>query len=222
MATVLQLIADSLREIGVLPTGSTPSASEASDALRKLNRIVEALALERINVYSIRRDTHALQAGVQDYTIGAGGTFNATRPLKIENANIIQPNGLQTPLDLLAEPQWSAIPEKNVSATTPEKLYNDGAHPLSMLRFWPKPSGAPTLELFTWQQIAQFAAVGDPVALPPGYERFLVFNLAVELAAEYGREVPASVAAIAGQSRQAVAMMNVAAGLPAPQQPATA
>jgi hypothetical protein len=221
MATVLDVIKASFRLIGVLAQGETPSASEGADALSRLNLLLAQGSIERINIYTKRRDTHVLVAGTQTYTIGAGGAINVARPVKIDQAKVLQSNGLETDLTiLLTAEQWNAIPEKNVSAVQPLSLYDDYAYPLSTLHLWPKPSGTPTLVLVSWQQLTGFTALTDTFDLPLGYQQAIEYNLAVLLAPEYGRPVDAVVASIAGSSRQAITQMNVAQGLPAiPQQP---
>lgn len=220
MATVLDVVKASFRLIGVLAQGETPSASEGADALSRLNLMLANWSIERIHIYTKLRSTHALVAGTQTYTIGSGGVFNTTRPVKIDQAKILQSNGLESPLTiLLAAEEWNAIPEKSVSAVQPLSLYDDYAYPLSTLHLWPKPSGTPTLVLVSWQQLTGFAALGDPFDMPPGYQQAIEYNLAILLAPEYGRPIDAAVASIAGSSRGSIAQMNMAQGLPPAQEP---
>jgi hypothetical protein len=212
--TVLDVVKASLRLIGELAQGETPNASEGADALARLNLMLSNWSIERINIYMQRRDTLALSAGVGTYTIGTGGAFNVPRPVKIEQASIIQSNGLATGLELLTPEQWGEIVEEAISAVVPLKLYDDYAYPLSLLHIWPKPSGTPTLELFSWQQLTGFAALTDTFDLPPGYQQAIEYNLAILLAPEYGRQVDAAIASVAGSSRTAIAQLNVGNGLP--------
>jgi hypothetical protein len=215
MATVLTVITASMRLIGALAQGETPSVSEATDALSRLNLLLANWSIERINIYQRVRTTHALAGGTGSYTIGTGGTFNLTRPVKIDAANVIQTAGNQTPLKVASTEEWSAIEDKTAAAVAPMVLYDDYAYPLSTLYLWPKPSGAPTLELFSWQQLTGFSAVTDTFDFPPGYQQAIEYNLAALLAPEYGREIPPAVASIAGSSRGSIAQLNTAAGLPA-------
>lgn len=217
MATALTVIQNAMRLIGVLAQGETPSSSEAADALSRLNLMLAEWSIQRIFVFSVRKDLHVLSAGVQDYTIGTGGAINVPRPVKIAQAGIIQSNGLRSELEILeTEAQWAAIPEKGVSAVQPLKLYDDYAYPLSTLSLWPKPSGTPTLELYSWQKLPSFAATGDTFDMPPGYQQAVEYNLAILLAPEYGRPIDAVVASIAGSSKTSIAQINVGRGLPPP------
>lgn len=221
MATVLDVVKASFRLISVIAQGESPNASEGADALSRLNLMLAQWSIERINIYTKLRSTHALSGGVQTYTIGAGGVFNVTRPVKIDASKILQSNGLETDLTILqTAEQWNAIPEKNVSAVQPLSLYDDYAYPLSTLHLWPKPSGTPTLVLVSWKQLTGFTLLDDTFDLPPAYQQAVEYNLAVLLAPEYGRPIDAAVASVAGSSRQSITQMNVAQGLPViPQQP---
>lgn len=221
MATVLTVIQNSMRLIGVLAQGETPSNSEAADALSRLNLMLANWLVERINIYAIHRDTKVLTPAVQTYTVGIGGALNIPRPVKIDNAGIIQPTSLiRTPLVIIEQPEWALIPEKAVTGVLPLKLYDDYAYPLSTLSLWPVPSNASTLEIYHWQELDGFTAVTDAFDLPPGYQMAIEYNLALLLAPEYGRPVDQVLAAIAGSSRSSLAQRNVAGGLPQAPQPA--
>jgi hypothetical protein len=61
--------------------------------------------------------------------------------------------------------------------------------------------------LYTFSPIATFSALGDTISAgthPLAWQRAYVYNLAEEIASQYGREVSAAVAAKAVSSRAAV------------------
>lgn len=192
--TALDLITAALRQINVVPAGETPHVTEAQDALAVLNQILEAWNTDRLSIYTISAQTFTLQDGKAQYTIGGpglGADLDAQRPVFIQNANIIittQTPNIRIPLYLLNDDEWADIRVRNITSTIPQQLYNDGAFPLSTLNFWGIPSGTMDLELFTWQQLTLVTALDSVLAFPPGYQRALKFNLAVELAPEYGPE----------------------------------
>lgn len=204
------LIQSALRLLGV-PSSVAPGTS----ALSVLNELLASWSAERINVYSMRRETFALQAGVQTYTIGAAGSFNTTRPVKIERAAVVL-SGTRYPLEIIDEAGWQRVKEDDVTALLPVKVYDDYNYPLSTLYFWPKPSGTPTFEVFSWRQLGSIATLATDFDLPPGYEQAVRYNLAVMFAPEFAKPVTPEIAAEAGRSRQAIAGLNVGGGLPAP------
>jgi hypothetical protein len=149
-----------------------------------------------------------LTGGQQMYTLGKGGNLNAPRPVSIKNAVAITAQGLSLPMELVSSEDWAAIVEKTVSGTVPRKVYCDFAYPLANVYIWPVPSGSPQLSLYTWHQFDQFAALTDTFDLPPGYERAIRFNLAIEMAPEYGRPASAELAAKAQEALQSLRMLN--------------
>ena len=152
MSTVLDLITDSMLEIGALGTGETPTNEEAQQCLNRLNRMLNSWNTERLTIYTISIAAYNLVANQQTYTIGPGGFFNAPRPQKIEQANIILAGTdppTRQPLSLFDDNMWSQIRVQNVPYTIPQALYNDGGFPLSTLYLW----GYPTGESSSWNFI---------------------------------------------------------------------
>src|SRR6185369_12220551 len=213
--SALELITSAMRQIGVCAAGEQPSPEEAADGLATLNQMLESWNTERLNIYTIKADTYTLQDGKSTYTIGGpgiGADFDSPRPVAIQNANIIlttnSPN-VRVPLYLMNDDEYSQIAVLAVPSTIPRKMYNDGAYPLSSLIFWGVPSGSMQLELFTWQQLGLFGDLTTTWTFPPGYQRALKFNLAVELANEYG---PSAIALapteLASKSKSAIQNQN--------------
>lgn len=208
----VNLISSSLRLIGVLASGETASGAEAADGLDILNDMIDSWNTERLMVFTIQRQVFSLTSGVQDYTMGTGGDFNVDRPARIERAGIIsltnpsQP--LELPIDYLTDAQWQNIPVKNIQSALSTKVWDDQNFPLRGLHYWPIPNTAIDATLYTWTALTQFADLVTDYTFPPGYAKALRYNLALDLAPEYGREVPASVAAQAVLSKAAIQSLN--------------
>ena len=86
----------------------------------------------------------------------------------------------------------------------------DTAYPLINVRVWPPPSAAPgTIELGYWTPIVVFSAVSDAIALPPGYEDALHFNLAIALAPMWLKgAIPESLAGNAASTKARIVQQN--------------
>ena len=70
---------------------------------------------------------------------------------------------------------------------------------------------APTANLITLylkKPLSQFSNLQSQVILPPGFERLLKFNLAVELASEYQTKAGEDVSKIAMQAKAAIKRTN--------------
>lgn len=65
------------------------------------------------------------------------------------------------------------------------------------------------LTLQVWTPVQSFATAGTSVSLPPGYERALTTNLAIELAPEFGKSISQEVAKAASESKAAIKRMNI-------------
>lgn len=198
---------------GSVASGANPSADEYSDGLLALNDMLNAWATERLTIYSELRQTKALVASTQGYTIGSGGTINVARPLWVHNASVIplsQTNEIV--LDVISDDEWAKIAIKPTTSTVPTTLFYDygfNSSGLGTINVWPIPTTAATLVLYLPQALTAFADGTTSYSFPPGYERMLRYNLAVDLAPEYGVQVDPAVSMIAVQSKANVKRANI-------------
>jgi hypothetical protein len=207
MSTAADLIRGAFRVLGVLASGETPEAQEQADALEALNDMLDSWAGERLALYATLRSEHPLTPALNPHTIGASGTFNTTRPVRIDRASILLANqDVELPLQLLSDSEWQNTAGKS-AAGTPTSLWVESSHPLMKLWLNPIPSAADTLVLYTWQQLGDFTAATE-VDLPKGYARALKYNLAKELAPDYGESLSAEAAAIADESKANLKRLN--------------
>lgn len=208
----LDLISSALRLIGVLASGEQPSGAESDDALLIAQQMVDSWQAERLNIFTVTISEFSLVPGQQTYTYGTGGNFNAARPAKIEQASIVsllnpaQP--LELPLQMVNEDGWQAIPVKVITSTLPTVLYDDGGYPLRSLNFWCIPSIVSKVRIYGWQALNTFPDLTTDVTFPPSYVKALRYNLAVDLAPEFGKELPPAVAAQAISSKAVLKNMN--------------
>lgn len=206
------LIASSLRLIGVLASGEQPSGPESADALLIAQQMVDSWQAERLSIFTVTIGEYSLVPGQQTYTLGTGGNFNAARPAKIEQASIVsllnpaQP--LELPLQMVNEDGWQAIPVKVITSTLPTVLYDDGGFPFRNLSFWCIPSIVSKVRIYGWQPLSTFPDLVTDVTFPPSYVKALRYNLAVDLAPEFGRSLPPEVAAQAISSKAVLKNMN--------------
>lgn len=182
--TVLQLISSALRKIGALAAGEQPDADEQADALAALNQIIESWNLQGLALYRLENASYTLVPSQQAYTIGSGADFDGARPITLNGAFVTR-GGIDYPLAVLTQAQWNEILQKSTSSQLPEGVYYDPTFPDGTLRFWPVPLDALTVTLAVNMQLGAIADVNDDLAFPPGYERALVYALAVDLAPEY-------------------------------------
>ena len=211
-STANAIIARSLKLLGVVASGESATADEATDAFDALNDLVASWATERLTIYVTARTSYTLVASTATYTIGSGGTFNQARPLWIPYAGVIESGGTsEYPVEVLNLSQWAAIAIKTQTSTFPTKIYYDNAFTSSRgtINVWPVPTTTPALILYTPTALVVFADRTTSYNFPPGYERALRYNLAVELAPEYGVPLDGVIAAIAAESKGNIKRANI-------------
>jgi hypothetical protein len=228
--TSTDLINSSLRLINAISIGETPQGQESIDGLWTLNQMVDSWQIERLMIYAIQRQVNDSQGnpfvlvpGQQVYPTGLGfqtngtpiyvaGNFNIPRPTKIEGVGLIwlanpaQPLELQ--MEMLTWERWAGIPVKAVTSTIPTSVWDDAQYPFRNLSFWPIPTIISQITIYTWQQIGQFPDLTTEFTFPPGYLKAIRYNLAIDLAGEYGLPVPPQVAALAIESKSLVKAIN--------------
>lgn len=209
--TGLDLISSSLRLLGVLASGETPSANESNDALAVLNDMIDSWSTERLLIYTTTREVFPLVQGQQTYTIGPTGNFNTSRPQRVETA-LLQLNSnspvLELPMKILNQAQYAAILLKTNTSTYPLYLYVDGAFPLNNISVYPVPTAANNIVLYSWKPLSEIASLTTVITLPPGYSRAMRYNLAIDLAPEFGKQLQPEMIEIAAQAKSGIKRMN--------------
>lgn len=210
--TALTLIASSLRLLGVLASGETPAASEANDGLSSLNDLIDSWSTQNGLIPNKVREVFPLVVNQQAYQMGPGAAdFNTSRAIKIENG-LVQLNTtspvIELPMHNLTKDQFAGIILKGITSTFPLNFYAEGTFPNDTINVWPIPSAACSIVLYSWKPLAELAALTTALSLPPGYQRALRYALAIELAPEYGKQVPEAVLAIAEQALADVKRIN--------------
>jgi hypothetical protein len=135
--------------------------------------------------------------------------FNCPRPVSIESANFINANGESFDLEPMSSQSWSREPDKSASGRVVRRYYLESSYPLATIYLLPTTTQSGCkIEIWSWVQLVQFDAVTDTFDLPPGYEAAVVMNLAIDLAAAYGRQVSPSTAARAAQYKTVIQGVN--------------
>src|SRR5690606_23633345 len=80
------------------------------------------------------------------YTFGTGGN-NATRPVSIYKAFVRDSGGIDTPVNIIGNDEYSDIALKTLSAGIPYNLYYRASYPLGVVSIFPAPVSGYTLYL---------------------------------------------------------------------------
>jgi hypothetical protein len=196
--TARELIASSLRLLEVIGAGETVDANDEAACLEAWNGWIDAQNLNPLALYAIIRRTFNLAADTADYTIGDGATWDlGWRPQAIESAGIILDPGADQPVEIPLGPgmmraEYQSIAIKDLSSTYPTRWYYNQditAAGYGTISVYPQPDSAtPDFVVYTRKHLAEFenADLVHELVFPPGYRRMFRYNLAVEVADEFG------------------------------------
>lgn len=209
--TVRDWLTRSLRLLGQLGEGQTISNEAGADALLVASAMLDSWATERLNVYSQTRKVFALVNGQQRYTIGASGAnWTQARPLWIDTAAVLI-NGQETEIRVFTRDQWAAVSQKSLTGAMPVGIFYNPTFPLGAIDAWPVPTDA-TVQIVLYTPLGELTSVSDlntSLSVPEGWTKALHYNLAIELAPEYGVEPATPIVIGATDSKAAIQRVNV-------------
>lgn len=216
--TAQTLINNALTNLGVLEQGGTPSVSDSTESLTRLNYGIQQWRIQKKFVWSYSIAAYALTANQSKYPIGptAASPFNVPRPTFIQEASIQIGTGPVVPLEKFTQAQYRTIKDLTATAQTPQIIYNDRASPLSNLYLWPVPlvGSATNLILDTWAQLSDYATLSTSADLPDGYPEAITGMLGVRLLSMFGMTtgpVAEMVSSIALEAEKNIAELNAMA-----------
>lgn len=210
--TAREMIASSLRLIGVLASGETATSNEANDALESLNQMLSSWSNENLVVYQKVRDEFTLTADDGSYTWGTtagAGNFTTARPIEVLTANLeLQGTDPQEiPLKILTLQEYASLSSKTLDSSVPACVYFDGAYPNVGVEFYPVPSTAEHVVFYSLKPFSTLT-LSTELSYPPGYEKAIRYNLAMDLAPEYGRQPDALIMQQAIDAKSAIKRKN--------------
>lgn len=192
MATWNSLIAASLRKVGRLESGGTPTTSEYADGLEEVNRILQELSIAIGPIYFETTDSVTWTGGQASRTIGTSGNFNVSRPIQLLAAQYRDSGGTDLDLITITHREYQSISEKSLAGSPDRIAYNPTfASSLGTLFIWPVPSSDTTVRLTSKKPFTAAAAGTDDAALPPGCEPYITFELGARLGSEFGADLSA-------------------------------
>jgi len=208
--TVLELITDTLAEIGVATPGEIVSTEDRAYGLAKLNRLIASWTAQKIAVNGI----HVLDftsTGGETYTFGTSGTGSTTRPVAIVAVGTT--NGSRTQVARMVDANgYNQVLDKTRAGLFAEVAYYNGGFPTGTLYLSPKPVTGSLIRIHQIQPFVPYTAVTDTVTFSPGYERAVIANLAMDLSPAYGAPGGAAqlqtIMAMAKESKEALQMLS--------------
>lgn len=210
MTTAGDLINGALRLIGQLAEGETPSAETSNDALVALNQMLDSWSTERLSVFSTQDQVFTWPAGQRFQTLGPTGDFIGNRPVQLDDSTFFRDAGTNVSfgIKIINQQQYDGIAVKTVTSTYPQVIWLNMDIPNIQMYVYPVPTRDLEWHFISVDELVQPATLATALLVPPGYLRAFRFNLAVEIATEFGIDPPANVARIAMSSKRTLKRIN--------------
>jgi hypothetical protein len=210
METAGDIINGSLRLLGVLAEGETPSAETSQDALRAMNQMIDSWNTERLSVFSTQDQVFTWPAGQLSRTLGPSGDFDGNRPVLLDDATYFKDpgTGVSYGIKFINQQQYDGIAVKTVTSTYPQVIFVNNTFPDIDMYVYPRPTRDLEWHFISVEELSQPATLATTLHFPPGYLRAFRYNLACELAPEFGTEPSPQVMRIAMSSKRNLKRIN--------------
>jgi hypothetical protein len=204
-----------LRLLGVLAEGETPSASVSQDSLMAMNQMIESWNTERLSVFSTIDQIVNWPVNSINATLGPSGSLvrlngTAVRPILVDDATYFRDpqTNVSYGIKLINQQQYDGIAVKTVTSTYPQVMFVNMTYPDIDIYLYPKPTRVLEWHFISVEELSQPATLATTLAFPPGYLRAFTYNLAMEIAPEFGVEPSPQVQRIAMTSKRNLKRIN--------------
>ena len=211
MATTAgDIITGALRLLGVVAEGESPSPESAADALSAMNQMIESWNTERLSVFATEDQIFSWPATVISRTMGPTGNFVGNRPITIDDSTYFKDpsTGVSYGLKLINQQQYNGIALKTVRSTYPQVMWVNMTYPDIEMYIYPVPTRVLEFHIVSVEELTRPAILATNLTFPPGYLRAFRYNLACELAPEFGVEPSRQVQRIAMTSKRNLKRIN--------------
>jgi hypothetical protein len=149
-------------------------------------------------------------AGYISRDLGPTGDFVGLRPIQMDDATYFRDPGTNVSFGIkfINQQQYDGIAVKTVSSTYPQVCWVNMGFPDITLTIYPKPTRDLEWHFVSVQELDRPADLTTVMYYPPGYLRAFTYNLAMEIAPEFGVEPSPQVQRIAMTSKRDLKRIN--------------
>jgi hypothetical protein len=210
MTTAGELINGALRLIGMLAEGETPSAATSQDALAAMNQMIDSWNTERLSTFSTQDQVFSWAPGLISRTLGPTGDFAGNRPVQLDDSTYFKDpaSGISYGIKIINQQQYDGIAVKTVTSTYPQVMWINMDYPNIDMYVYPVPTKVLEWHFISVTELDQPVTIYTDLTFPPGYLRAFRYNLACEIAAEFGVEPSPQVSRIAMTSKRNIKRIN--------------
>jgi hypothetical protein len=210
MTTAGELIDGALRLLGMLAEGETPSAATSQDALFAMNQMIDSWNTERLSVFSTQDQVFSWTPNLIHRTLGPTGDFVGNRPIQLDDSTYFKDpaSGISYGIKIINQQQYDGIAVKTVTSTYPQVMWINMDYPNIDMYVYPVPTKVLEWHFISITELDQATDLATTLSFPPGYLRAFRYNLACEIAAEFGVEPSPQVSRIAMASKRNLKRIN--------------
>jgi len=212
--TVREVIEGALRKIGAIAAGETPTAEDMAAGLSVLQDLLAEWSDGGLVVPSTVLEAITLVIGQNSYTVGQNGvpSLNTVRPEQITEA-FVKSGGYDYPVTIIGEKAYQGFLNKTTQGR-PDKLWYNATAPNGTIYVYYTPDTGYELWISSIKPFTEPTALAENLlnttGIPRNYHNPLVWNLAVDLAPEFGLEASPTAIARAVQGYSMIVSLNAA------------
>jgi len=210
MTSAGDIINGSLRLIGALAEDEVPSAETSQDALSAMNQMIESWNIERLSVFATQDQVFLWPVGQISRTLGPTGDFVGNRPILLDDATYYRDpgTGVSYGVKFINQQQYDGLAVKTVTSTYPQVMFTNMTYPDIEMTVYPRPTRELEWHFISVEELTQPALLATVISFPPGYLRAFRYNLACEMAPEFGVEPSSQVRRLAMASKRNLKRIN--------------
>jgi hypothetical protein len=199
-----------LRLIGQLAEAEEPSAATSNDCLIALNQMIDSWNTERLSIFSTQDQVFSWLPNFATRTLGPTGNFVGNRPVLIEDSTYFRDpsTNISFGIKLINQQQYNGIAVKTVTSTYPQVMFVNMTYPDITMTVYPVPTKVLEWHIVSVEELTEPALLSTTLAFPPGYLRAFCYNLACEIAPEFGVEPSPQVKRVAMYSKRNIKRIN--------------
>lgn len=216
LVTTGSIIRRAYQRVGILGQGESLPQQDQNDGLEILREMLDQWSIQSLMIPVVTNITFDLTTA-SEYTIGLAEDENSPanhieqpRPIEIISGFVRAQEDVDYSLERISAEIYDGFSLKTVQ-TIPRLYYYEQGYPLSTIIFNVIPSQPLTLYLKYKAELKELLNVNNltsTLLLPPGYEKAIIDNLAVDLAPLYGKTAPKTVILNATNGKRLVKQSN--------------
>lgn len=210
MTTARDVIYDAHRLLKLFDSGNVAPEAAYQDNLRTLNQMLDSWSTERLAVFSTQDQTLTWPASTISRTLGPTGDLVGTRPILLDDSTYFRDasTNVSYGVKFINQQQYDGIAVKTVTSTYPQVMFINMTYPDIEMYLYPVPSRALEFHFISVEPLTQVATLDTEMTFPPGYLRAFRYNLACELAPEFGLEPSSQTQRIAMTAKRDLKRIN--------------